>query len=380
MQDDDDFEVDILIEGDAVAAELARREIEAIISERTSRVNWKLKDIPAEFYPFLAGAHNTGLRKYEDGRDLRVQIPHYNAWTSEAPPLPAAKGEAASFVPQSQHSIHLAGDRKAAQEVRAEIERQVEQLKRLLTIESLEMERGRHQFIFADQGSSHDFLEETGCAVILPPNNVDTESVFVVGPSDKIENGMNKVMDLAGSMNVTNVDVARPHGNSHAHARNLTRYLKHRQAIEELERQHNARIVLPPPMDGPSAWQLFSRDGKNSIRARSDILNLVNAYPPSRISSLELNSFYHSHLEQKLAQQIRDEHGVHVVIPESEEPLLLVFEGPEPPAEYEMPRGAPNTASARDFQRALQQAQQAIDSLISKQPEIISRDVEAPSK
>ena len=84
--DDDSATIDVLIEGDAVSAEMARREIEAIVNERTSSVSMRLKDIPAEYYPFLAGPHNASLNALQEGRDARVQIPHYHTWADQAPP------------------------------------------------------------------------------------------------------------------------------------------------------------------------------------------------------------------------------------------------------------------------------------------------------
>lgn len=49
--EDDDDTIDILIEGDAVAAEMARREIEAIVKERGSNMSFRLKTVPPEFFP-----------------------------------------------------------------------------------------------------------------------------------------------------------------------------------------------------------------------------------------------------------------------------------------------------------------------------------------
>lgn len=384
---DDSATIDVLIEGDAVAAEMARREIEAIVNERTSTVNLKLRDIPAEFYPFIAGAHNARVNQLEEGRDLRIQVPRYHNWVGQAPPQ-VARGQPAPFTAQAANPIHISGDRQAAQEARAEIERQVEALKRQLTVDQMPIERGRHQFIVGERGSSlHDFLEETGCTVILPPDSDQSETLYIVGPPDKIENGINKVMDLASSMSMASVDVARQHANApmgaQTHARNLARYLRQRRAVEELERLHNASVVLPTSADGPTAWDIYSRDGKNTMRARTDIVNLINGHPPSRLRPMDVDPFYFHHLQQRHAQAIRDQHGVHLVFPEEVEEtpeLLLVYEGPAAPSEYSLPRGAPSPAEIQAFQKQLQQAQQQILSLIGGREPIVKRDVEAAPK
>lgn len=382
--EDDDSTIDVLIEGNALTAEMARREINKIVNERTSTVNLRLKDIPAEYYPFLAGPHNTLVNNLENGRDVRIQIPHYTTWDAQAPPQ-VPRNQPIPFVPQGNLPIQIAGDRNHAQEVQAALERQVQQLRQQLAIEQRSIERGRHQFIVGDRGGSlHDFLDETGCTIILPPSTDDSETIYVVGPPDKIEAGVNKLEDLAASMQMAIVDAAREHRGAHAqsHAHNITRYLRQREALAELERLHEASIVAPTDREGPTAWEIYARNGKNSQKARGDIQSVFASHPPSRFSTLNVDPFYHDFLQQRNAQHIRDEMGVHVVFPdESEEPeLILVYEGSTPFGDYVIPRGAPPAAEVQAYKQALQQARQFIQGLTSAQQDIVSRDVEAPPK
>ena len=384
LEDDDmDTTVDVTIEGDPFAVQMARQDIERIVNEHTSSVNTRLKHIPAEYYPFLAGPHNTRINALQDGRNLKMQIPHYDTWNEQAPPQTPVNRQPATFSPQGRLPIQLSGDREAVAEARAEIDRQVQELQRQLTLEQMAIERGRHQFIVGDMGTSlHDFLHETGCSVILPPEGDDSEMLTIVGPPDRIEDGMNKIMDLASSMSMASADIAKQHANTprggHAHARDITRYLQQRQAIEQLERLHNARIVP----DSTGAWQIYARDGKNAMKARSDIMNLISGHPPTRFHPVEVDPFYHAHLREQVARQIRDKHGVHVVVPDDSDdsPVLLVFENSAPSLEYEFPRRQPTAQDVQAFERALQQAQQQIINLISGRDEIVSREVEAPIK
>ena len=181
---------------------------------------------------------------------------------------------------------------------------------------------------------------------------------------------------------MASADIARQHTNAprgaQAHARDITRYLQQRQAIEQLERMHNARIVP----DSSGAWQIYARDGKNAMKARSDIMNLISGHPPTRFQPLDVDPFYHQHLRGQAASQIRDQHGVHVVVPEEgdESPVLLVFEERAAPPTYELPRRQPSAQDAQAFQQALEQAQQDILALMGGREEIVSRDVEAPVK
>lgn len=371
------------ISGDPFAVQMAKQEIEKIVNEHTSSVNARLKHIPAEYYPFLAGPNNSRLDAMQQGRDLRMQIPQYHTWNQQAPPQAPPNRQPVAFAPQAHLPISLGGDRQAVADARAELDRQVQELQRQLTLEQLAIERGRHQFIVGDMGTSlNDFLNETGCAIIMPPNGDDSEMLTIVGPPERIDDGMNKIMDLASSMASASADVARVHANAprgaQTHARDLTRYLQQRQAIQQLEQQHNARIVP----DSSGNWQIYSRDGKNAMKARSDIMNLISGHPPSRFEPMNLDPFYHEHLRQHAAREVRDQYGVRVVVPDEfdDSPVLLVFEDRSPSPDYQFPRRQPSQQDAQEFQKALQEAQRHIMGLMSGQQEIVSRDVDAPVK
>ena len=384
--DDDEATVDVIIEGDPVAAEWARREIESIASEKIGNANLRLKDIPAEFYPFLAGPRNSRLGALENGGDIRINIPHYHTWRDNAPTQPTSPGAPAPFVPQPSLPIQISGDRLAAQQAREQIQREVEALRRQLTMGEMSVERGKHQFILGDNGDAlHDFLEETGCSVIMPPPGDDSEMLYVIGPPDRIEHGLNKVMDLASSLSFTNVDVARQHANvpmgGQAHARNLTHYLQQRQAVADLEKRHDARIVLPTA-DSPGPWEIYSREGKNGMRARQEIMDLVKGHPPTRIHPMDVHPFFHQHLQEHEAHRIRREHGVHIVFPDcpDNDQILLVYEKPGSPSGYELPRQQPTAAEVQEHQNAIREAREYLKNLIQAHENIVSRDIEADPK
>lgn len=392
LDDDDSLTVDVTIEGDAVSAEMAKREIDTIVNERTSTVNMRLRDIPGEFYPFIAGPHNSRIDALEDGREIRIQVPHYHTWSDQPPPQLPSSG-IPQFVPSSSNHIRISGDRPAAQEARAEIDRRVQELHRQLTLSQVPIDRGRHQFVLDRGGASlHDLLQETGCSVILPPASEDTEMLTVVGPPDRIDAGMDKVMSLAMSMQMSNVDlardIARRHANAplgpEAHARALTRYFQRREAVEHLEQRYNARIILPPPGNGPTNWEIYSRDGANGIRARSDIMNMMNAHPPSRLRHVELDPFFQQHVHRQGARHVHEHFGVHLLTPDEtdESPhVILVYEGPPgADSEYHLPRQQPTPQEIAEFEKTLLQAQEHILSLIQGQQDIGGAIVEVPPK
>ena len=383
--DDEDATIDITIEGDAVAAEMARREIQSIINERTSTVNYRLKDIPAEFYPFLAGPREANIPALMGGQDISIKIPHYHTWSDVAPPQHLDRTRPVPFVAQPSLPIRISGDREAAQAAREQIERQVQALRQQLTSHQLPIERGRHQFIVGQGGDAvHDLFAETGCSVVVPPAHNDDEALYVIGPPDRIENAVDTIMDIAAKMAVSNVDISRQHAKAPpAHAHNLTRYLQERQAIAALEQQYGANIVVPTSKNAPATWQIFSQDAKQGMRARTDVMNLIAGHPPSRLHPMEVNPFFHSHIRNRAVQQVRKSHGVHILFPEKgvdSSELILVYEAPGPAAGYELPRQAPSAAQTREQEKAIQEARKFLLSLIGEDPKVVSRPVEAPQK
>ncbi|KAJ5785044.1 uncharacterized protein N7503_010256 [Penicillium pulvis] len=382
-EDDDDDTIDVLIEGDAVAAEMARREIEAIVKERGSSMSLRLKTVPPEFFPFIAGAHDAALREIEERTKAQINVPRYDTWTSQPPPQEAHPGQV-QFVPVADKHILISGERAAAQEARAEIERLAADLQRKLTLRQLAINRGQHQFILGNEADAlHQFVAQTGCAIILPPASDDSEFLTITGPVDQIEAGVNHAMDLATSMQMASIDLSRQHPNApagpHAHARALTQYLKRRQIIKQLESAYDAHIALSPSVEGPVAWEVYSRDGKNTIRARSDIMNLVQAHPPSRLRHVPVDPYFHPYLRSRGASKLQGDYGVHLLVPEDiDSPeVVLVYEGPTSTASnFERP----SPAEVAEFEKSLLEAQAFLLSTLGNQNDIVGASVSVPAK
>lgn len=385
--EDDSSTIDVVIEGDAVAAEMARREIEAIVKERASYMSLRLKSIPPEFFPFIAGAHNAILRGIEERTNAQIHVPRYDTWQSQPPPQEAVPGQV-QFVAVPDKHIHIAGERTAAQEARAEIERLASDLQRQLTLRQLAINRGQHQFILGDKDDAlHEFLTHTGCAIVLPPESDESEFLTVTGPLDAIENGINRAMDLATSMQMASIDLSRQHPSApagpHAHARALTQYLRQRQIIRELENLYDARIALPPTSDGPVTWEVYSRDGKNTIRARSDIMNLVHAHPPARLRHLSVDPYFHPYLSSRSVSKLQDDYGVRLLVPEDVErpEVVLVYEGLSAnAADFQVPRQRPSPPELAAFEKALQGAQDYLMSTLGDQSNVVAKSANVPAK
>lgn len=386
--DDDDDTIYVVVEGNPIAVRMAEEAVGKIASERGATLNTKLRSIPAEIYPFIAGPLNSTANGLEEAHGIQIRVPPYHTWTAQPPPPVPPRGTAPAFAPAAgDNHITLAGDRAAVQAARTEIERLARELQQQLTLEQLPINRGRHQFIIGDRGvPAHEFFANTGCAIILPGEG-DDDTVTFVGHADRIQQAMDKAMDLAMGMQSSSLDLTRQLRNvkvPHEHARNLTNYLRSRKEIERIEKQHQAHIVTPFDANGAVApWELYSRDGKNAIKAQSEIGRILEAHPPSRMSTIVIDPFFHQHLQKDIMPRVKKDFSVHVVIPSAADataPVLLVFEGEgglEP--DYEVPQGRPSAEEVKAFQQGLADAQKHILDIINAQEKIISTSLDVPA-
>ncbi|KAM3079605.1 hypothetical protein ACMFMG_006018 [Clarireedia jacksonii] len=383
--DDDDATVEVQIEGNAVAVEEARKEIEKIVGDKAGTSKTKLRGIPAEFYSFLAGPHNAhahSLRNTHNLSELEIPINHILA-------TPPRGMDAPQFAPAAaDNCITLNGDRAAVQAARAEIERRARQLHEELTRQQLSgINKGRHQFILGDQGTpGQDFFAKTGCAIFLPNEADEDDSITIVGPQDRIKDAIKEARKQAMATQTVNVDIhkqlKKESQNTSQHAERIARYLRDRREIERLERQHNSRIFTPfAEATTASPWELYSRDQDSLFDVQEQLIGMINAHPPARMTNLPVDSFYHQHLRNDISPRVKKDYGVYVVLPDSSAggDVLLVFEGPaglEP--EYQMPRTQPSRDEIRAFQKGLDDARKHILDIINAQAEVITKPIDVP--
>lgn len=387
LDEDDSSTAIVEIEGDAIATRNAREEIMKIVDAHAVKSNLRLRNIPPEFFPFIAGPHNAQIKDIEHNKDVQITIPPFHVWQHQPPPRPSRPDERPDFVPHPDMHIQITGDRADAQEARATIERLAEELRQQLMLKEQTFLRGQHQFIVGERGMSpHDFLQETGCVVVLPPPHMDTEDVTIVGPPDKIAAGLDRATALASELLSANVDprknIMNAHHGADAHARALAQYFTARGLEEEFQRVHNAHVAFPVSTDTSETWDIFARDKMNLPKARADLIEIIRAHPPSRLTVVEVDPFFHPHLQEQCAPAVRNDFGVHMIIPQDEESnsVMLVYEGPESGnPSFRMPRQRPSDAEVAAFEEALHQARNQILSIIGDQ-DIAIQQVEIPQK
>ncbi len=382
--DGDDDMINIILEGNPIAISLAKKAIEKIAHERTASVNSRIKTIPAEFYPFIAGPNNSRVSALEEKHGVRVRVPPHHIWTSQRPPQKPLDGEAPIFLPAAGNNhITLDGDRAGVQAAREEIIQIAAQLEKRLQLDEVSIPRGQHRFIIGDSGiPPEDFFEQTGCGIIIPDDDQE-DMITIVGPPSHIQAAIDFAIEQA-SVNSASVDISQQYRNApggpRIHARNVTQYLQDRDALSTIRESYHLKYVVTPINDeGAQPWMLyFDKDNNaNAIKARNDIFSIANAYPPSRMATLAVDEFFHAHLRKHMRGPIQDEHRVRLIVPEpsrASEPVLLVFEGEVGP-EFKVSRNAPSPQQVQTFKQGLVDARKHILDIIANQGEIITKSI-----
>lgn len=385
--DDEDGVIDVIVEGNALSAATAREAINKIVGERSANVTTKLKSIPAEFYPFIAGPSNSLANSLETEHGVQIRVPPHQPWSHPIPKTPEG-GQRPIFAPSvNDNHIQLAGDRLAIQAARAAIEHRVQELQNQLQIEQADINKGRHQFIIGDRGiPMEQFFADTNCVIILP-NEEGVDTVTVIGQPDDVNRGLDRAIDLAMAPQVASFNASRFHrhaaGGAPVYSRDMSRYLRRRKEIERLEQLYNVHINTPFAEGIDSPWELYARDGKNSVKAQKEMTSIINSHPPSRFASLPVDPFFHSYLRSDITPKVRQEYGVYTIVPDAAEgdlPVLLVYEGPSSLEGYHVPQSVPAPPELQSFQKGLVDARKHILDLLSRQEQLASNSLEVPIK
>lgn len=370
---DEDDDIDIVIEGNPMAVLLARKAVENIANERTANISTKLRTIPAEFYPFIARSTSD----MEDSHKVRIELPPDHAWLPQSPA--PVQGQAPIFVPAGgDNHISLTGDRLAVQAARAEIEQLAQQLRAELGMRQFSLSRGQRDFVVGRHGlTPQEFLAQTQCALIIPPN-ATTDDVSIVGPAAQLEAAINFADEKAGAVSNSSFNFMLPS----AIASNFAQYLRERQEIERMERLYGAHIVSSIDEDGQIEYEILSQNGKKNNDATREIKAIFKAHPKDRMVPLDVDPFFHAHLRRSILPEVRQRHGVHIVVPDgspADTPVLLVFEGAESAeSDYKIPQVVPTAQEKAAFKQGLADARARILEIISKQDEIVITTIDVP--
>ena len=349
----------VVIKGHAAGVRQVYEQISNQAKALQPKVDLPVRDIPPELFPFLAGTHGPRIQKMQQDRDLQIDIPDFFR-RQQTPPTRDEGGPL--FSPHGNSYISISGDQAAARQAQQELMRLAQQLQEQLILEELTAELILHPYIVGDRGMDPlEFLEQTGCAVILPPHHHDTEEIHIIGPRDRISRGTDLANELMSKKHNRAVDLQKqfqdaPQGHER-HSRALAQYLQRKAIEREFMNSHNAEVLFPRHASAPPSWNVMTDDPTKAMAARNELAKIAQAYPTSRLQLVEIDPFFHPHLDQLHADPFQ-EMGVHMIVPDNgEDAVVLVYEGPTSDSPFAFPRTKPTPSEIKEFEKALQEAE-----------------------
>lgn len=164
--------VTVTIEGAAPMAQEAQLMIQQIIAEKTSRTSQKVKDIPAQVYPF-ALLRRADFLRVSEGRDVNL------------------------IKDDMERSIMVSGDREAVGKVVETIKSCIAFYEGDLSMVKISLPKIQHHLLI--DGGADEILNKAKCVVIIPDITGSSEDVLVWGKPKDLGPGLQAVMEVCRS-------------------------------------------------------------------------------------------------------------------------------------------------------------------------------------
>lgn len=256
----------------------------------------------------------------------KVSVPDY-FFTEKSQPFSPPSGP-----------IVISGEKVAVQEVRAAIEKMVEEFKNAGFMHIMvPVVASKHRFFTSNKGRLiHEVLAETGCTVILPSSG-KADSVIVYGPTAKIGAGFSVTNAKAEAYQYIGIDVCKAHpkapGGAKLQARDITRYLKQKRELQDVEREFDVEITLPTTQElydpnTPCVVGIIGQSLENVKEAQLRIQALYSQYHPGKVVRLDVEPLHHRHIvgkDGRGTKTIIEKRPVELLFPENPEEAEIVF-------------------------------------------------------
>ncbi|EMR11335.1 hypothetical protein PNEG_00364 [Pneumocystis murina B123] len=362
-----DETVEIIISGDVEAAESAKKEIEAIVEERTSHITVKITSINPKFYGLISSTNNSRIQEWIQDKDLKIDIPS-----------PYLESDSEKLKP-----IIISGEKNLVNNVKTEIEAIYSELESTTVSASIVISKRLHKYL--DEKLLQDILSRLKCSVIIPPYSSPSENLLISGIPSFIGETIQCLMEKANSICLDMLDItkAHPSASDHiAHARDITRYFLKKKEIVRIEKEYQIQITLPS-MDTllkqnltSIVYEFAGENAGNVKNAKKEIIMLINSYPPYRILRLNLDPLLHCHIigqKGRNLQKIREQYFIDILFSNEDSfnsEIVLIYEG----------RPGEKLPSAPTIQLTLEKVAELLKKTATEMADIISRDIYIPDK
>lgn len=362
--DDEDDEplVDVIIEGDREGVEIAKKEIQAIVSSRVRHANLKISSLPSKVYPALAGVNNASVNALEKEFGVKINIPDHFYITANDLHLP----------------ITISGERSAAIEAKTHIEQAGKNIIASSSTINKPVSRALQLSV-----SPSDVFTATGVVASL---NSDGLSWELFGSGKQIQAADAFISEAAEKVKASLLEISKAHGNNVAHGQILARYFNQSGKLSELEKEHGVILSVPSKetLYSPNAdkvcIEIVGNDVNDVKKVRTSLISLVNKIPPTYTLTIEdIDPFFFKNLQPKSkhATDVKSE-SVQILVPEDPDyskKIAFVYES-KPIAEEDdefdfMP-------SPAEIMKHLEAANKHLNDIRHNQKDIVTAVVEYP--
>lgn len=312
----------------------AKARILAIVSERTSRTSTKVTTVPLELYHLLSAKYQRGeLISEEDASEVDVKIPpvwKFRAGAGRGASAGSGAGEgddtATSGKDERDTGITLTGDREAVTRAVESITNAASELARTTQTLSMTLSKRQHRFVLPPV--SDQILAATACSVEVPPSSNPSDQITIRGPSAKLVEALQMVMQAANAASVDVIDLASIHGinTPPTYPKAIARYLLTKAKLRKIADEEGVQIFIPRNNDPHTTIDIVATaataGGKSPSEAvgaaRARVLDILKDLPPSSFDTVEVEPLLHRFLIGKKGakvQQFEEKNKVQVLFP-----------------------------------------------------------------
>ncbi|GAA5902057.1 hypothetical protein JCM6882_000178 [Rhodosporidiobolus microsporus] len=339
-ENEEDKVISIAISGATTAVSSARDQILAIVRERVSKTTTSLPEIPSELWALLSVRVQPLLEKLQiAAEDVNVFFPRRSFAKRGVDVVADGSGEEEK---REEKVPQVSGDKEIVKRVVEGLEAELADLRATVRPVTFPLPKRQHRFLVGS-AISQQILEQTGCAVEVPPAENPSEDVVVRGPGRNTVQAMQLVLDLASATPVETLDLFTAHRGPHdprVYASQLARYLLVKSRLRPIALSSGTQIYLPRIAEIPNlqnAWLEIvgtAESGAQGVaQARTAIISEVRKLSPTVFSSVQIDSLVHRYLIGKKGAKVRQfekDQLVEVIFPpadSSNEDVLLVYTG-----------------------------------------------------
>lgn len=306
----------VQITGDYQGCQLAKKEIENIVMERSAKQTVKMEHIETKWFPLISGVRGERVQTLAKEHGVRISL---------------SEEEECVIVTGDQNSVSSAVS--ALNQIHKELKAECQTL-------LFYVPKQQHKFLIGHRGAVlNNIFQETGCFVELSRADDPSEMVSITGPEEKLMAALDIVMEKVSAIKVARLELVALHGtarNPREHSERLLRYLMDSGTVSRIENDTNTHISQHRDRREVEITGKQMADVQQAVDA---LQKAVLAVEENMVATVQIAGEAVGHVmgkKRQNAHKIREQHQVFIVPPEerlADEPaeILLVYEGSQDP-------------------------------------------------